>query len=65
MSSYQHMPTQVNLPSSTYLPVPIPKYPYIIAAGLRAGIGLVLFEVHFYFGFAGHRRQKNPRRSSH
>ena len=41
MSSYQHIPTHVNLPLSTYLPVPIPKYQYIIAADPGAGIGLV------------------------
>ena len=40
-SSYKHIPTNVNLPSSTYLPVPIPKYQYIIAADPGAGIGLV------------------------
>ena len=44
MSSYQHIPTHVNLPLSTYLPVPIPKYQYIIAADPGAGIGLVLKE---------------------
>ena len=41
MSSYQHIPTHVNLPLSAYLPVPIPKYQYIIAANPGAGIGLV------------------------
>ena len=37
-----HIPTYVNLPSSTYLPLPIPKYQYIIATDLGAGIGLVV-----------------------
>ena len=41
MSAYQHIQTHVNLPSSTYIPVPIPKYQYIIAAEPGAGIGLV------------------------
>ena len=45
MSSYQHIPTNVNIPLSTslptYLPVPIPKYQYIIVADPGAGIGLV------------------------
>ena len=40
-----HIPTYVNLPSSTYLPLPIPKYQYIIATDLGAGIGLVLLRV--------------------
>ena len=41
MSSYQHIPTHVFLPLSTYLPVPIPKNQYEIAADPGAGIGLV------------------------
>ena len=41
MSTYQHIPTYINLPSSTYLPLPIPKYHYIIAANPGASIGLV------------------------
>ena len=45
MSIYQQIPTYVNLPSSTYLPLPIPKYQYIIAADLGVGIGLVITRV--------------------
>ena len=41
MSSYQHIPTRVNLPLSTYLPLPIPKHQDIIAADPGVGIGLV------------------------
>ena len=44
MSSYQHIPTHfipTYLPSSTYLPVLIPKYQYIFAADRGANISLV------------------------
>ena len=41
MSTCQHIPTNVNLPSSTYLPLPIPQYQYRIVADPGAGIGLV------------------------
>ena len=41
MYTSQNITTHVNLPSSTYLPLPIPKYQYIIAADSGAGIGLV------------------------
>ena len=37
MSTYHHLPT--------YLPLPIPKYQYIIAADPGAGIGLVVVVV--------------------
>ena len=45
MSTYQHIPTHVNLPSSTYLPLPIPKYQYIIATDPGYGISLVVCEI--------------------
>ena len=45
MTTYQHIPTHVNLPSSTYLPLPIPKYQYIIAADPGAGISLVILKI--------------------
>ena len=41
MPIYQQIPTYHHLPP--YLPLPIPKFQYIIAADLRAGIGLVTF----------------------
>ena len=45
LSTYQHIPTHVNLPSSTYLPLPIPKYQYIIATDPGYGIRLVVCEI--------------------
>ena len=44
-SPCQHIPTHVYLPSSTYLPLPIPKYQYRIDANPGAGIGLVILSV--------------------
>ena len=41
-TTYQHVPTYVNLPSSIYLSLLIPKYQYIIAADPEASIGLVI-----------------------
>ena len=56
MSSYQHIPTHVNLPLSTYLPVPIPKYQYIIAEDQGAGISLVWT---YYYIISGDQKVKN------
>ena len=47
-STYQHIPTYVNLPSSVYLSLPLPKYQYIIAADPGAGIGLVYINVNLF-----------------
>ena len=40
--TYQYRQTDVTLPSSVYLSLPIPKYPYIIAGYPGAGDSLVL-----------------------
>ena len=42
MSTYQHIATFVNLPSSTYLPLPTLKYQYVIAADPGASSYLCL-----------------------
>ena len=41
LPTYVFLPTNTNPCQPTYLPVPLPKYQYIIAADLGVGISLV------------------------
>ena len=48
------------LPSSTYLPRPIPKYQYKIAADPGSGIGLVQFHEDNSLQHLGHNEPSSP-----